>query len=127
MQGMTGMGIAASAVRFIVELLGVGAVAYWGWQTGPDGIGRVALALAATAAFVVVWAFVVAPKADNPLSQPTRDVIGTGLLLLAAGGLAVAGQPGFAAAFAAIVVIDQLVMVALGPAGRLTATSVTRR
>ena len=121
MQGMTGMGIAASAVRFIVELLGVGVVAYWGWQTGPEGIGRVALALAATAAFVV------APKADNPLSQPTRDVIGTGLLLLAASGLAVAGQPGFAAAFAAIVVIDQLVMVALGPAGRLTAPSATRR
>lgn len=115
MQGRKVMGIAALAVRFIVELLGVVAVAYWGWQTGPEGIGRVVLAAGAAVALIVVWAFVVAPKADNALSQPVRDIIGTVLLLVTAGGLAAAGQPGLAVAFAAVVVIEWLATVVIGP------------
>ena len=123
------MGVAALAVRFIVELIGVAAVGYWGWQTGPDGMGRVALAVGAAVAFIVVWAFVVAPKAQNGLAQPVRDVIGTALLLLAAGGLAAAGEPRFAVVFASVVVIDWLAMVALGPGtvDRLSMSTATRR
>jgi len=93
MQGVKGMGMAALAIRFFVELLGIVAVAYWGLQTGPEGIGRIALAVGAAAALIVVWAFVVAPKADDPLRQQARDIIGTVLLPVAAAGLAVAGQP----------------------------------
>ena len=115
MQGRIVMGIAALAVRFIVELLGVVAVAYWGWQTGPEGIGRIVLAVGAAVALIVVWAFVVAPKADNALRQPVRDIIGTVLLLVAAGGLAAAGQTGLAVVFAAVVVIDWLATVVIGP------------
>ena len=115
MQGRKVIGVAALAIRFIVELLGVVAVAYWGWQTGPEGIGRIVLAVGAAVALVVVWAFIVAPKADNALSQPVRDIIGTVLLLMAAGGLAAAGQPGLAVVFAAVVVIDWLATVVIGP------------
>ena len=115
MQGLMRIGMGALAIRFIVELLGIVAVAYWGWQTGPEGIGRIALAVAAAAALIVVWAFVVAPKADNPLSQPARDIIGTVLALVAAAGLAVAGQPQLALVFAVVVVSDWLVLVVIGP------------
>ena len=115
MQGRKVMGVAALAIRSIVELLGVVALAYWGWQTGPEGIGRIVLAVGAAVALIVVWAFVVAPKADNALSQPVRDIIGTVLLLMAAGGLAAAGQPGLGVVFAAVVVIDWLATVVIGP------------
>ena len=123
------MGMAALAVRFFVELFGVAAIGFWGWQTGPDGIGRLALAVGAAGASIVAWAFVVAPKAQNGLAQPIRDVIGTALLLLAAGGLAAAGEPRLAVVFAAVVVIDWLAMVALGPGAvdRLSAATATRR
>ncbi len=104
----------ALAVRFIVELLGIVAVAYWGWQTGPDGIGRIPLAVGAAVALIVVWAFVVAPKADNPLSQQVRDIVGTVLLLVAAAGLAVAGEPGLAMVFAAVIVMDWVAIVVVG-------------
>jgi hypothetical protein len=127
MQGLKVMGLAALTIRFVVELLGIAAVAYWGWQTGPEGIGRVLLALGAATALIVVWAFVVAPKADNPLSQQVRDIIGTVLLLVAAGGLAVAGQPTLGAAFSAVIVIDWVAIVIIGPdasqALRLSAAS----
>ena len=115
MQGRKGMGMAALAIRFFVELLGIVAVAYWGWQTGPEGIGRIALAVGAAVALIVVWAFVVAPKADNPLSQQARDIIGTGLLLVAAAGLAVAGQPQIAIVFAVVIVVDWLALVVIAP------------
>jgi Protein of unknown function (DUF2568) len=114
MQGVTSMGMLALAVRFIVELLGVVAIAYWGWQAGPEGIGRIALAVAAAAALIVVWAFVVAPKAANPLSQSVRDLVGTVLLLVAAAALAAGGGPRVAVIFAAVVVVDWLAMLLLG-------------
>lgn len=114
MQAVKGVGMVALAVRFIVELLGIVAVAYWGWQTGPDGIGRIPLAVGAAVALIVVWAFVVAPKADNPLSQQVRDIVGTVLLLVAAAGLAVAGEPALAMVFAAVIVMDWVAIVVVG-------------
>ena len=108
------MTMAALAVRFLVEVIAIGAVGYWGYQAIDDGVGRIALAVAAVAAFIVVWGTLIAPKATIPLTQPQRDLVGTGVLLLAAGALTVAGQPGFALAFAAVVVIDWLAMIALG-------------
>ena len=115
MQGAQVGGMVALAIRFIVELLGVVAVAYWGWQTGPEGIGRIVLAVGAAVALIIVWALVVAPNADNRLSQQVRDVIGTILLLVAAVGLAAAGQPQLAVIFAAVVIIDWLATVVIGP------------
>ena len=108
------MTIATLAVRFLIEVIGIGAVGYWGFQA-VDGTGRVALGLGAALALIVVWALVVAPKATNPLTQTQRDLIGTGLLLIAAAALAMAGQPAIALAFAVVVVIDWLILVVLGP------------
>jgi hypothetical protein len=107
--------MAALAMRFFVEVLGIVAVAFWGWQTGPDGIGRIALAVGAAVALIVVWGFVVAPKADNPLRQQARDIIGTVLLLVAAAGLAAAGQPQLALVFAVVIVVDWLALVVIAP------------
>jgi len=115
MQGSKGIGMAALAMRFFVEVLGIVAVAFWGWQTGPDGIGRIALAVGAAVALIVVWGFVVAPKADNPLRQQARDIIGTVLLLVAAAGLAAAGQPQLALVFAVVIVVDWLALVVIAP------------
>jgi len=115
MQGSKGIGMAALAIRFLVEVLGIVAVAFWGWQTGPDGIGRIALAVGAAVGLIIVWAFVVAPKADDPLSQQARDIIGTGLLLVAAAGLAVAGQLRLAVVFAVVIVVDWLALVVIAP------------
>jgi hypothetical protein len=107
--------MAALAMRFFVEVLGIVAVAFWGWQTGPDGIGRIALAVGAAVALIVVWGFVVAPKADNPLRQQARDIIGTVVLLVAAAGLAAAGQPQLALVFAVVIVVDWLALVVIAP------------
>jgi hypothetical protein len=109
------MTMATLAIRFLIELIGIGAVGYWGFQAIDHELGRIALGIGAALALIVVWGLLIAPKATNPLTQPQRDLIGTGLLLLAAGALALAGQPGLALAFAAVVLIDWLIMIVLGP------------
>jgi hypothetical protein len=108
------MTLIALTTRFIVEMVAFGAVGYWGLQTAPDGIARIVLAVGAPVALIAVWARFIAPKANSPLTQPQRDLVGTGLMLVAAGALAAAGQPNLGLALAVVVVVDWLVIVALG-------------
>lgn len=110
------MAIANLALRFLVELGGVAAVGYWGYQTAGGGLAGIALAVGASLAFIAVWAVVVARNADNALTQPQRDVIGTGLLLVSAAALSAAGRPEAAVAFGAVVVANWILLIAFGPA-----------
>jgi hypothetical protein len=110
------MAIANLALRFVVELGGVAALGYWGYQAVDGGPGRIVLAIGASLALVAVWAVVVARNADNSLTQPQRDLIGTGLLLVAAAALFAAGQPLTAVAFGAVVLVNWILLIAVGPA-----------
>lgn len=74
------------ALRFVLELAGVIAVGYWGYHA-MDGLGRWLLAFGVPALLIVSWALVVAPGADVPIPQPVREVIGSIVLLAAAGAL----------------------------------------
>ena len=108
------MATANLALRFVVELVGIGALAYWGWSTPVAGLGRLALAVAAPLALIVIWATVVAPNAASGLTQPQKDLLGTALLLVAAGALAVAGQGTAAMAFGAVVLVNWGLLVLFG-------------
>jgi Protein of unknown function (DUF2568) len=108
------MAIANLTLRFILELCGVAALGYWGSQA-VDGPGAIALAICASLALIIVWSVVVARNADNALAQPQRDLIGTGLLLVAAGVLFAAGQPAAAVVLGAVVVVNWVLLVAFGP------------
>jgi hypothetical protein len=108
------MVLATLAIRFIVELVGVGALAYSAYQVPLDGVARIAVTVAAPLTLVVVWAIVVAPNATNALTQPQRAAIGTGLLVLVAGALAAAGQPVPAAVLGVVVVLNWLLGIVLG-------------
>jgi hypothetical protein len=109
------MAIANLAFRFFVELGGVVALGYWGYQA-LDGSGSIVLAIGASLALIAIWAVVLARNADNGLSQPQRDLIGTGLLLASAAALFAAGQPVAAVVFAAVVVVNWILLIAFGPA-----------
>lgn len=106
--------LANLALRFIVELVGIGALAYAAYQVPLDGAARVAVTVAAPVALIVIWAVVVAPKARNGLSQRQRDAIGTGLLVLVAVALGLSGQVIAAAAFGVVVVANWVLGVVLG-------------
>ena len=100
------MVIANLAIRFLVELIGVGALAWSAYQAPLDGLARIVVTLGAPLVLVVVWAVIVAPNARNALSQLQRDAVGTGLLVLVALAIAVAGEPVAATVFGAVVIIN---------------------
>jgi hypothetical protein len=112
------------ALRFLLELAGLAALGYVGFQLS-DGPVRWVTAVALPAVLAVVWALVVAPNATNGLAPSVRELIGSALLLAAALGLALAGQALPAMVFAALVLVNTVLLVVLDPAGT-TGTAVVR-
>ena len=103
------MGIIAglnAALRFVLELVGIVALGIWGWTVADDSPLRFVLAVGAPLALIVVWAFLIAPRSRSPLDPRTRFVVGSGLLLVAAGALWAAGFPAAAAIFAVLNVVN---------------------
>ena len=106
--------LANLAGRFLLELAAIGAVGYWGFQVGGALPTRILVGAGAIALLVLVWAFVIAPNADNRVHPDVRVVIGSVVLLLAAGALAAAGQPALALAFGTAVIVNTALLFALG-------------
>jgi hypothetical protein len=106
------------AIRFLAELGGIAAIAYAGFQVAAPTPVRAAAAAGAALALVGIWWLVVAPNTANGLSQPQKDLIGTAILLLAAGALAAAGQTGLAVAFAIVVALNAALLFVFGQEAR---------
>lgn len=117
---ISGVAGAAYALRLLLELAGLVAVAWWGIQTGSDSLSRAVLAIGAAALLAVSWGLVVAPRARNDLKPRTRWIVGSVLLLVAAGMLWVVGPAVLAVIFAVLIVIDTIVVLRLDrdPASR---------
>ena len=120
------LSLATLGLRLVVELLGVGFVAYWGFTAADDLPTRIALAAGAAAVFVALWGRFLAPRATSGLTRPQKDVLGTAVLLLSAGALAAAGRPAAGLLYATVVLLNAVLL--LGPWRRCRAVApVTRR
>ena len=110
------------ALRFVLELAGLAALAYAAFQS-VDGPARWLAAIGAPILLGLLWAFVVAPGAANPIAAPLREIIGSIALLGAAGALALAGHTRPAVAFAVLIVANQVLLTVLRdhPAGAVFA------
>lgn len=121
------MAMANLAVRFIVELLGLGFVAFWAYNATSDGLLRIALAVVAVLAFVGIWGMFLSPRSTSGLSRAQKNVLGTVVLLVAASLLALAGQTGVAIAFATVVVINMVLLFVLDDASERALRRFDRR
>lgn len=101
------------AVRFLLEVVAIASLAYWGYKLPSSTPVKVALAVAAPLTLIVVWALVVAPGADNPLAPTIRMLIGSLLLLLSAAALAAAGLARVAIIVAIVIVLNTIMMLLL--------------
>jgi Protein of unknown function (DUF2568) len=104
------------AVAFLLELCALAALGYWGFHTGSgSGTGaKVALGIGAPLLAAIVWGMFVAPKATVKLPAPAQLALKVAIFGLAAAGLALAGQPGWAWAFGLVVVANLALVRALG-------------
>jgi hypothetical protein len=93
------------ALKFLLELAAIAALAYWG-ATAADGVLAVVLAVAASALFIVIWGRFAAPRAGHRLPARSRIALELGLFAVAAIALVLAGSAVLAAAFAVLVVVN---------------------
>jgi hypothetical protein len=101
-------------LRFLLELGGIASFAYWGLNAFEGTVPRIAVAIAAPVALIIVWGLVVAPKARNRIGQTARVLIGSGLLALAAVALFAVGEVAWAIGFAILNAANTALILVLG-------------
>jgi Protein of unknown function (DUF2568) len=102
------------ALRFLLELCLLAALAAWGAQAGGSVVADVALAVLAPLAAAAVWGVFVAPRAPRRAPDPAR--LGLELLLfgLGAAALIAAGHSGLGLALGIVGALNA-VLVRVGP------------
>jgi hypothetical protein len=102
------------ALRFLLELGTLGALAYWGFKTGSGVLAKTALGIGAPLVAAVVWGTFVSPNA--PVQLPGLLVLILQVLVFgsAAAGLVATGHRTLALVFGVIVVINAILMYIWG-------------
>jgi hypothetical protein len=108
------MRVANLALRFLLELALLGALAAWGFRAAEGTVASLALGLGAPLAAAVLWGAFVAPKAPRRLDDPWRLVLEVALFGTGVAALAAAGAPPLGAAFGLVVAANLVAMVAFG-------------
>ncbi len=103
------------ALRFVLELAGIVALAWWGFHA-MEGPAAGLLGIGAPVALIVVWSLFVAPRARYPQAAPVRLVAGTATLEATAAALALAGATTAAITLAALVGINAVALALTGAA-----------
>ncbi|WP_440989885.1 YrdB family protein [Haloarchaeobius baliensis] len=98
------------ALRFLLEVLAVLAIAYWGFESGDTLPVRIALGLAAPLVVAVVWGVLGSPQAALPVSERGRLLLEGLVFGSATAGLYAVGQPILAGLFVALVVGNHALM-----------------
>jgi hypothetical protein len=101
------------ALRFALELSALAAFAAFGLSLDAAVAVRILVAVIGVAIFVAVWGRWRAPKSEHQLADPAGLVLELALFTLATVALIAAGAPVLAAIFAALVVINEVLLRAL--------------
>ena len=99
---------ASLGLAFVLELAALAALAYWGWGVAWE------LAIAAPAAWIVLWAVFGSPRAKVKLSASRHLAFEVVMFGSAAVALWAAGQPVWAIAFAAVWAVNRSLIAARG-------------
>jgi hypothetical protein len=102
---------ATLALKFVLELCMLAALAYWGAQAGGSTFGDVALAVGAPLAAAVVWGLYAAPRSARRLPRARRVALELCVFAVAAVALAAAGAVLLAAVFAVVVALDTVLLL----------------
>lgn len=102
------------ALRFVLELCALAALAYWGFHTSETTLVRGALGIGAPLLAAIVWGLFVAPRATVPVSSPVRLIVELLVFGAAIAGLVAAGRPGFATVLGIVYAINRVLVTVWG-------------
>lgn len=100
-------------VKFFLELAAFASFAAWGWHAG-SGLGAVVLAVLMPGLAITVWGLFCAPRSARRLSIRWRAPLELSIFVLAATARGATGRPTFAVIFAAVVVLNAVLLTAYG-------------
>jgi uncharacterized protein DUF2568 len=105
--------VASLALRFLLELAALGALAYWGFHEF-DGATAVLLGIGAPLAAAIAWGIFVAPKRRVHRGEGLRWLVELLVFGAATAALIAAGATVLGIAFAFVAVVDGIVVRRLG-------------
>jgi hypothetical protein len=113
------------AIRFILELAALVGAGVVGATAGAPPFG-LAGAVAAVAAFAVVWGLWIAPRARFALAPTLRLLIGTLLMLAVAVGLVLVAQPTAGEVLIAAILANAVLLLVTGNVDPAQAAAIGR-
>ncbi|MDI3342066.1 MAG: YrdB family protein [Sphaerobacter sp.] len=102
------------ALRFLLELCALAALAYWGFHTGEGTLARIALGIGAALLAAVIWGTFVAPNAAVAVGSPVRLALELLVFGAAVAGLLTAGRPSLGIALGVVYIINRVLMAIWG-------------
>ena len=99
-------------IAFLLELAMLGALAYWGFQTGGSLVVQLLLGIGAPLLAILIWGRFMAPRSETRLTGLPYIAVKSILFGLAAIALASAGQVTWAIVFAVVAVVNQVLLIA---------------
>ena len=97
-------------LAFLLELCMLVAFGFWGFHTGQSPVAHTVLGLGAPVLAAIFWGLFMAPKAVRPVSVPLHLVFVVLIFGLAALALGSTGQPLLAWVFAAVSILNQVML-----------------
>src|SRR5262245_34386325 len=94
------------ALTFVLELVALAALGYWGYTVGEGTLAKLGLAIGLPLVTAVVWGLFLAPKAVYTVPAWLRFLLKVAVFGLAALALAATGHPWMGIGFALIVVVN---------------------
>ena len=104
------MGALNLGVRFLLELVLLGALAWWGFSLDAPLLVRILVGLGAPALAAVVWGRWIAPRARGRLQDPLRFGIETVLWIAGAGALAQVWSVGWGVVFLVLALVTAVLV-----------------
>ncbi len=101
------------ALRFVLELAALAAVAWWGWEVGGSTAARLALAVVFPLAVAFVWGMFIAPKARVKVPRPVWLALQIAIFVVAAHALTVVWSPWVGIALLLVFVANLLLLLKL--------------
>jgi hypothetical protein len=98
------------AIRFLLELCALAAVAYWGSRASDSTVVNVVVAIAAPLGMAAFWGILLAPNSRRRLEQPLRTLAELAFLAVAVAALVAVNQPVLAALLAAAALLNGLLL-----------------
>jgi hypothetical protein len=98
------------AVRFLLEICMLAAVAFWGFKTQDSWLMKILFGIGSPVMIAVLWGTFLAPKATRPLSG--ASFLALELFLFSAGAFALfaSGEPALGWVYAIVLVVNKTML-----------------